>query len=128
LIRLPISLLIVFAVNFVFCNSGNAMNETDLFLQHVSSAVQQAWKLSSTSEPKSHKVQLRFSVQEDGKLNHLRMTESSSLSVNDMAALKAVQNASPFPSPPSGKACRLQADFEYDVASDTKQVKCEFRE
>jgi len=104
------------------------MSESDLFLQHISSSVHKGWKLSCTSEPKSHKVQLRFLVQKDGKLDNLRMTVSSSLSVNDMAALKAVQNASPFSCPPSGRVCHLQADFEYDVASDTKHVKCEFRE
>jgi TonB family protein len=103
------------------------MSENDQFFEQVSDLVQKAWALDKILQLTSHKVQLCFRIQKDGQMSNLRMTASSGLARLDMAALKAVQSASPFSCPPSVQDCHLQADFEYDVDSDTKQVRCKFR-
>ena len=55
-----------------------------------------------------------FKIHSDGTLSHLRLDHSSGLALADNAALKAVENASPFLALPAGAPADVDIQFTFD--------------
>ena len=74
---------------------------------------------SPPKAPQSRIAVVTFSISTGGGLGDLRISRSSGTAVADNAALKAVQDATPFPSLPEGSppSVDIEFTFTYDVFS-----------
>ncbi len=64
--------------------------------------------------PDSKKITVRFNIMRDGSLRNLKLVNSSGVSINDQAALKAVSNAAPFAPLPEGSPEDVDIEFKFD--------------
>ncbi|MEM7050649.1 MAG: TonB family protein [Acidobacteriota bacterium] len=70
------------------------------YLDRMLLLIEAQWRRPSTGQPVEALV--HFRIRRDGRLENLEVVESSGSSSFDLAGLRAVQNAAPFPPLPAG--------------------------
>lgn len=64
--------------------------------------------------PRTQTVKVHFQISRDGQLSNLKIFRSSGESLIDNAALKAVENAAPYPPLPAGSPPDVDIEFTFD--------------
>jgi TonB family protein len=84
----------------------------EAFMKDLERRIKRAWFPPKFEEPKTMTV--KFRVHQGGALSDLEIKDSSGSSIDDQAALKAVENASPFRPLPSGSEENIEIIFKFD--------------
>ncbi len=85
--------------SLVGTGSGENLTELQAYATQVSNLVRPFWKLPSYLVDKELQCRVKIFIDERGKLVRSEIFETSGESEYDSRALKAVQEASPFPAP-----------------------------
>jgi len=86
-------------------------------------AVQTKIKKQWTPPPNYGRVKAHFKIAKDGDISDLGLSNMTYYSPTDMAALKAIEDAAPFPPLPEGFGNSVDIDFtfEYNAHSENKK-------
>ena len=85
------------------------------YMADVQRRIKRAWSPPKGDESK--RVDVTFKVHPRGELSNLKLLKSSGIALTDQAALRAVENAAPFPPLPQGtnETVDIEFTFEYNV-------------
>jgi len=82
------------------------------YMADLQRRIKRAWFPPKGEESK--RVVVIFKVMKDGSLSNLRLDHSSGVKIADEAALRAVENASPFKPLPAGSSDNVDIQFTFD--------------
>jgi len=102
--------------------SHSDANSSDSYVADLQNRLFRAWSLPPDCPAK--KVAVLFRIEKDGQITHLRIGSSSGRAILDNAALKAVQNSTPFAMLPVqyGDSTDIQATFDLSQETGEKPV------
>jgi len=87
------------------------------FMANLERSIKSHWSPPRTNSSKQ--AQVTFKVDTQGQVSELKLTKSTGSPAGDQAALKAVRDAAPFSTLPSGSppSAAIQFTFSYNVAN-----------
>lgn len=82
--------------------AGRVSPETLAYFRELDERIRSKWTVPdlALSDPRSLIVQIRITIEMDGKASNVRMEKSSGNSYFDDSVLRAIRKASPLPVPP----------------------------
>lgn len=92
------------------------------YMRDLQKAIKQEWKPPRGKE--SEKLIATFSVSKEGELRNLKLTQESDTEEANLAALEAIENASPFAPLPEGfdkEEVDIEFTFDYNVFKKKQQ-------
>ena len=93
--------------------SSNSFDDWAPYLAFLRRRILHSWFPPKGNEEKI--VVVNFKINKNGELSHLRLGSSSGAAIADQAALKAVDNAAPFPKLPDGAGASADVQFTFNA-------------
>ncbi len=99
------------------------LHDVDLgpYMADFNRRVKRAWFPPAGAE--SARVKCSFVLGDDGRLSDLKVSKSSSNTVADESARKALQNAAPFRPLPDGSLPHVEIDFSFDINNNSSVLR-----